>query len=80
MDTIQRDLLLSEGKVVGNFWFNEKTAHSFITSVVFAQVNNLPSVNWPDKDRQWTAIPTAQAVEICKRIIAELQSIYGGQV
>ena len=76
MDQIERDMLLSEGKIVGDFWFNEKTSHSFMTLVTFAQVNQVPHVNWPNKMRQWVQIPTPQAVQMCVQIVAELQSIY----
>lgn len=76
MDSIERDILLSEGKIVGDFWFNEKTSHSFMTLVTFAQVNQLPHVNWPNRERKWVQIPTLQAVQMCALIVAELQSIY----
>ncbi len=36
MDQIERYMLLSEGIVFGDYWFDEKTAHSFITLVTFA--------------------------------------------
>ncbi len=76
MDQIERDMRLQEGKIVGNFWFNENTAHSFMTLVTFAQVNQIPKVQWPNKDRQWVDIPTVQAVQMCAQIISELQEIY----
>ncbi len=76
MDQIERDMRLQEGKVVGDFWFNEKTAHSFMTLVSFAQINQIAAVNWPNKNRQWMEIPTTQAVQICGAIITELQAIY----
>ena len=33
-------------------------------------------VNWPKKMREWVHIPTPQAVQMCKLIVVELQSIY----
>lgn len=76
MNSIERDIRLSEGKIVGGFWFNEKTSHSFMTLVTFAQINQVPHVKWPNKDRTWVEIPTPQAVQMCAQIVAELQSIY----
>ena len=79
MDSIERDFLLSAGKVVGDYWFNEKAAQSFITLVTFAQNNNIKEISWPNKNRVWKKIPTQEAVQICIYIIKELQSIYGAE-
>lgn len=76
MNTIERDAQLTAGKVVGGFWFNEKTAHSFVMLVTFAQINDVPVVHWPNRNREWVQIPTINAVEMCKTIISELQLIY----
>jgi len=76
LDDIQRQVLLTEGQVFGDFWFNEKTSHSFMTLTTFAQLNDIPAINWPNKNREWVTIPTAQAVEMCKLVIQTLQSVY----
>jgi len=78
MDTINRDALLQDGRVFGDFWFNESTAHTFMLLVLFAQQNELQEVNWPNKAREWVTIPIAQAVEMCKQIIVTLQAVYQG--
>ena len=78
MDSINRDLLLSEGRVVGDFWFNEKSAQSFITLVTFSQVNKTPTVRWPNKHKEWVTLATVDAAKICGFIIKEMQTIYGG--
>ena len=40
----------------------------------------MPHVNWPNKMRQSVQIPTPQAVQMCKLIVEELQSIYQRKV
>ena len=77
MDSIDRASLLIDGSVVGNFWFNEKSAMQFITLVNFATLNQQKTINWPDKNRQWQGIPISQATSICQHIIAKLQAVYG---
>ena len=77
MDSVTRHILLSEGKEIGGYWFNEKAAQSFITLAVFAQNNNMQEIDWMDKDRIWKKIPIQDAVQMCKSIIREIQSIYG---
>ena len=77
MDSVERFILLSEGKEISGYWFNEKAAQSFIALVVFAQNNNIAEIDWPDKDNVWRKISIQEAVEIGKSVIREIQSIYG---
>ncbi len=76
MDDIQRTTLLTEGMIIGDWWFNKETAMEFITLTTFASVTKSSTIEWPDKTRTWVEIPTLQAVEMSKQIIEKLQSIY----
>jgi len=77
MDSVTRNILLYEGRQIGDYWFNEKASQLFISLVVFAQNNNIQEIDWPDKDKVWRKIPIEDAVEIGKSVVRELQSIYG---
>lgn len=78
MDTIERDMRLQEGAVFGEYWFNEKSFHTFMTLVTFAQVNNVPGIQWPNAKREWVNIPTAEAVPLCVEVMQSFQKLYAG--